>query len=768
MSENDNTTSEVNENNAGTIDRRSYLKLAGAAGTGLGTGIGASALGAEFATSARAAVSVIDDFTYNSGDHTDRYKFDQSAGTVSRPTVSTVSANDDDSRVLELADDTVEMNAFKDDGDINLNTYPNIGETFTCWIRGLNGTENMNFMYGVKGKDSKYYVKLNLETGDVGLFQVQNGSGGSLAGDWGVSTIQNNTDWFKIEVDWTTDHQHTITLWQNGSKVTSFSYTEDSTDPQYTANGVGFAGYLGSGESTQFDYATKSGSSNDDSSGPNSAIIDDFNDEDLSSYSTDRGSKSDANFVSSPSFEGNKALEISGTNTELFSLSGLNTYPTQGDQFSYWVRGTGGADDINLCYGVQDTSNQDRYLIRVDFANDELEVWRVEGGSAYVLGSENSGFSLTENAWYEIEVKWEEDGSHGVNLYDINENRLVTVTGADSTWTNGGVGYDAYLGSGGTVYFDYVTKHGMNYTGPTSQKTATRFDEHEYQYSVSENNWYRIESTIRCLGGYKKSNGMWGTTFRNSAYGVARRYDPSTETPKDGDQIKVLDTHSISYFDENDGNSSTFGYKYDEGYLGGWPTPQATKLEIAESVLESFFEITIGELSKKASLILAAADVYENARNTINEEKSSIAGENQKFVWDYGDGWTSDEHADVLHFSEVDYEQEYDSVSTFFVESVAADGSAETKVNWRVDVDAPSSASSVDTSSISTSSSTESSLPFSKETREKYGLRKIPVEELKSAGVNLDDPQIVDGNKVWFATNPQMKITTVKSNKSPF
>lgn len=288
--------------------------------------------------------------------------------------------------------------------------------------------------------------------------------------------------------------------------------------------------------------------------------------------------------------------------------------------------------------------------------------------------------------------------------------------------------------------------------------TETNHQEEEYYYSVTYNNWYRIESTIRCLGGYSKSNGMWGTTFRNSAYGAARRYDPNNETPEQGKKISVLDEHSISYTDADDGNKSTFGYKYDTGYLGGWPTPRMTTLEIGESVLEEFCKVAMSSLNGVADLVLTAKDIYQNVSNEINDNKSTTSGENRDFVWYYGDGWTSDEHSDICHFSEVDYEQSYGTTSTFYVESDMNDGSVNPQVNWKVDVEAPSS------SSTNTMTSSDQ---YSEKAKKKFGLRKIPIQKLKDAGVDISNPQIVEGDKVWFATKPQLTFTRVSPGESP-
>lgn len=469
MPEKSNEVNEKITSDTQQINRRSYLKLASAAGSGLGTGIGARTLGTEFTTPAQAASTVVDDFgdTNLSG----RYSFDQSGATTSVTTLSSAVTSEANKKVLQMeGGGTTEMNAFKEDSDTDLDAYPEIGDTFSCWLRGLNGTENMNFSYGVKDKDSKYYVKLNLETGALGLFQIENDSGGSLAGDWSNSTIQNNTGWFKVEIDWTTGHEHTVTIWQNGSEVTSISYTEGSGDPKFTANGVGFAGYLTSGETAQFDYVTTTG----EPTNTNSSIAETIDDFEVSNrsledvYDFDRG-KAGASIVSDSeysgsnslesSYNGSHALKIEGSNTEMISRpgDGLSFYPSAGDSLSFWVMASGGADVVNFSYGVQDHAN--RYIARMNFAANELDLWRLENNQAIPLAGQSTTTDLTEDKWYEVTVDWGTDGTHTLSIYDTDNNEPAEFSYTESSpkWTSGGIGYDAYLANnGGTIYIDDV------------------------------------------------------------------------------------------------------------------------------------------------------------------------------------------------------------------------------------------------------------------------------------------------------------------------
>ena len=503
MSEKLTRSEDRNKESTTSINRRKYLKLASMAGTGLGTGLGASALGNEFTTPARAATAVVDDFgnTNLSG----RYVFDQRGATTSVSTVSSAVTSGADTNVLQMdgGGDT-RMHAYKGDGDTDLNAYPENGDTFSCWMRGLNGTENMNFIYGAQDKDNKYYVKLNLETGALGLFKYVSGSGQSLQGDWSNSSIQSNTGWFELEINWATDHTHTVTLYQNGSQVTSFSYTEGSTDPQFTSTGVGYSVYLSSGETAQFDYATTTGGSN---SGGSTSVykqsnVDNFEvaDKKLDAYRFDRGESGTAIIADSdttgtqvggPTYSGTRALQIKDSSaTEMISLpgDGLEDYPEAGDTFKCYVKAMGGADNFNLSWGVQ--GHSDRYYVKVKPSSGSMYLFKYKNNDGTVLDS-TSGLSVSQDTWYYIEVVWNTDGTQTVELYDLDGNELGKCSGVDTEWSTGGVGFDAYLGSGEAVHFDdyVIVEQEGEFTGGWGPNHVWRYNSE----STGDPDWNKIE-----------------------------------------------------------------------------------------------------------------------------------------------------------------------------------------------------------------------------------------------------------------------------------
>lgn len=472
-----------------TINRRNYLKMTSAAGASLGAGLGATALGSEVTTPARAATTVVDKF--NDTDLDGRYVFDSRGATTEVTDVSSEVTSGADTNVLQMSGDgTTRMHAYKGDSDSDLKAYPENGDTLSCWMRGLNGTENMNFVYGAQDKDNKYYVKLNLATGVVGLYKYVNGSGQSFAGDWSNSTVQNNTDWFKVEIDWATDHTHTVTVYQNESPVTTFSEPDDSGDP-HTGTGVGYSAYLSSGETAQFDYATTSGTT--DSGGStntgSSVSVDNFESGGLDSYKVDNGQKGDpGGFLSTSDSDrtrGNYGLVIKEEDTELRSPldSGLQNYPSAGDTFGGWVKASPGSYNTNLSYGVQDAEN--RYYAKFDYNNDSVYLFKLKNGSGTVL-EHAANLGLSAETWYYLEVDWKSDsaGTQQVSLYDNQRQEITSFSGDDDEWSQGGFGIDGYVQTGEKICWDEISL--SHQTELVIKETAGKVVNYQVQFNKQD------------------------------------------------------------------------------------------------------------------------------------------------------------------------------------------------------------------------------------------------------------------------------------------
>ncbi|PSQ46002.1 hypothetical protein BRD15_10370 [Halobacteriales archaeon SW_6_65_15] len=424
---------EATENNAADIDRRSYLKMIGTGAGFSAGGVGLSSLGTQSVRATQESpCNTVDDFEDSD---LSEYEFDRGSSGASLVTSPTYSG----AYALEISGTNTEMISME-----GLEHYPAAGDVFSTWVRGTNNADRINITYGVQNHLNRYFARINPEQGHIALYRYEDGSSTLLA-DKGVALSQDT--WYEVHIDWQTDGTHVFTLFdESGSQIDQIS----AIDSTWTAGGIGYDAYLGDGGTVYFDH-TQIHSGREIVSA--NEVIDSFEDSDLSEYTFDQGS---ASVVSSPTYGGSSVLEFDNVKTEMISTSGLNHYPDAGDVFSCWVRGTGGADDVNFTYGVQDHEN--RYFVRVDFANNDLFLFRYEGGDFYQL-AEDATASFSEDTWYNIEVDWRKTGTHIVTVYGCDGKQVTQITGTDSTWTSGGIGYDAYLADGGTAYFDYVAIH---------------------------------------------------------------------------------------------------------------------------------------------------------------------------------------------------------------------------------------------------------------------------------------------------------------------
>ncbi|KTG09826.1 hypothetical protein AUR64_09355 [Haloprofundus marisrubri] len=166
---------------------------------------------------------------------------------------------------------------------------------------------------------------------------------------------------------------------------------------------------------------------------------------------------------------GGQSLRVQGVDGQLFASS-LPESPTAGDTFSYWVRATGGADTLNFGYAVSDPNNM--YYVKIQYPGNSIFLYREVSGTKELLGVSNSGFSLQQNRWYRVVVQWGESGSHTVRLLGANNNQLTQFSGNDSQYDSGGIGFFAYLASGGTAFYDGVTKLSSNGSDGSNGNTS--------------------------------------------------------------------------------------------------------------------------------------------------------------------------------------------------------------------------------------------------------------------------------------------------------
>lgn len=372
----------------------------------------------------------------------DLNEYDFNSGSTGASVVSSPTFNG--SKALEISGTDTEM--IKTTG---LPNEPEAGDMFSYWVRATGGagsTGVANVAYGVQDHDNQYYLQLDFENNWLGLAKLKGGSATWL--DSAFVTYQEDV-WYQVVVDWRKNGRHVITL-RSGEEVAEL-LDEDKT---WTSGGVGYEAYLTDGGSVYFDHITKNKYQPTDAG----RVVDDFEDGDLNEYTVKQGSPTT---TSSPTYFGSNTLEISGSDTELVSTSGLPRYPSAGDHFRYRVRATGGAGTAKLLYGVQNNNTDERYAISIDFINDDVSLYHENSSSRTTLAEDTTSCIFSEDEWFRIEVDWRTDGTHTVSFCNNSEDQLARISGTDSSITEGGIGYAAYPADNGTVYYDHILVDGL-------------------------------------------------------------------------------------------------------------------------------------------------------------------------------------------------------------------------------------------------------------------------------------------------------------------
>ena len=180
-----------------------------------------------------------------------------------------------------------------------------------------------------------------------------------------------------------------------------------------------------------------------------SSIVDDFEDSGLSEYTEDTHL---ASVTSSPVYNGSGALALTSPSgggwTTIISTTGLPAYPASGSTYRVWSRRTDNNGRERVLFGVQDTDSF--YCIIVDHPSTTTELQVHDNGSVTTLDSVNQT-PPTNGTWGYRDIEWLNDGTLNVDM-----NGSFTLSGQDSTFAAGGIGFAHQLASQSTgQWFDY-------------------------------------------------------------------------------------------------------------------------------------------------------------------------------------------------------------------------------------------------------------------------------------------------------------------------
>lgn len=184
-------------------------------------------------------------------------------------------------------------------------------------------------------------------------------------------------------------------------------------------------------------------------------VIDDFEDGDLKEYKrkTSEFQITDETAVKGSSLKFKRGYgKVDERRADIYSKSGLNAYPKQGDRIIYYAK-SGVKEYIepdsrsNFKFGYQDSDNY--YKIMTNFHHsDNWFLYKLEDGNAKQLDVDTDVDGDFSKDWNRIEIDWGKDGSIQARIYSEDGEKVKSVLEAqDDEYKKGGIGLTGISGS---------------------------------------------------------------------------------------------------------------------------------------------------------------------------------------------------------------------------------------------------------------------------------------------------------------------------------
>lgn len=112
--------------------------------------------------------------------------------------------------------------------------YPEQGDTITYWTRAAGSDDGSRLLFGVQNSGNLYSTRVNWAGGNIQLLKRDGGSEKGI--EQTPVNIQTDT-WYKVAVDWQSDGDIVMTLFDaGGTQLAQIS----ASDSEYASGGVGF------------------------------------------------------------------------------------------------------------------------------------------------------------------------------------------------------------------------------------------------------------------------------------------------------------------------------------------------------------------------------------------------------------------------------------------------------------------------------------------------------------------------------------------------
>lgn len=151
---------------------------------------------------------------------------------------------------------------------------------------------------------------------------------------------------------------------------------------------------------------------------------------------------------------GTYALELPATSDKAVYRTDVST--DFGDVLNVALNPNGGT--VRFWFAVQSTNPaKNHYRVTLDEAGGTVKLEKVDGGSVTTIADTNQSLN---SAWHDVAIDWRLNGDITVDVDEGNTD-VATISGNDSTYTSGGLGFESGDGSNNN-YADEVTSSGVS------------------------------------------------------------------------------------------------------------------------------------------------------------------------------------------------------------------------------------------------------------------------------------------------------------------
>jgi hypothetical protein len=198
--------------------------------------------------------------------------------------------------------------------------------------------------------------------------------------------------------------------------------------------------------------------------------LESFEDQSIADYG---GNTGDFSVQSSTVHDGSYALECSsGSFNTATTIADTGVTVEQGETLICAVNISGANYGGGMIFGAQsEAASPDCYVLQIGDGGG-FALKKFSGGSTSTITSQGS-VGLSTGVWYELEVNWQTDGTMDCTLYDSGGSTVASISGSDTAYTSGGIGFYGVYANSATYFDHYQTSGGSSGSSATSTPTAT-------------------------------------------------------------------------------------------------------------------------------------------------------------------------------------------------------------------------------------------------------------------------------------------------------